>query len=73
MEPLTPQEKADAFNRFMQERGISRALTPQEEVEALNAAVQQTSGAPAPQPEPGFLKMGATLDQFMQHRQFWKV
>ena len=58
MEPLTPQEKADAFNRFMQERGISRALTPQEEVEALNAAVQQTSGAPAPQPEPGVPENG---------------
>jgi len=58
MELLTPQEqeifKADAYNRFMQERGISRALTPEEKVEALNAAGQKPSGAPTPQPEPGF-------------------
>jgi hypothetical protein len=58
MELLTPQEqeifKADAYNRFMQERGISRALTPEEKVQALNAAGQKPSGAPTPQPEPGF-------------------
>jgi hypothetical protein len=69
MEPLTPQEKADAFNRFMQERGISRALTPQEEGEALNAAVQKTSGAPENGRDPGSIYAAPTILESLNEAQ----
>jgi hypothetical protein len=48
---MTRQEKADAYNKYMREHGLA-SLTRAQKAEALNA-VQKTSGAPAPQPEPG--------------------